>query len=49
MSTVKDPVCGMEIDPETAAASEAYRGTTHSFCSEACHERFVATPERFVA
>jgi Cu+-exporting ATPase len=49
MSTVKDPVCGMEIDPETAAASEAYRGTTYSFCSEACHERFVATPERFVA
>jgi Cu+-exporting ATPase len=49
MATVKDPVCGMEIDPATAAASETYEGTTYHFCSQSCHERFVAAPERFAA
>jgi Cu+-exporting ATPase len=48
-ATVRDPVCGMDIDPATAAASAEHRGTTYSFCSASCHERFVADPERFVA
>jgi Cu+-exporting ATPase len=48
-TTVKDPVCGMEIDPATAAASEEYEGTTYYFCSHGCHERFVANPQQFVA
>jgi Cu+-exporting ATPase len=49
METVKDPVCGMEIDPATAAASEEHEGTTYHFCSEACHQKFIATPEQFVS
>ena len=49
MATVKDMVCGMEIDPDTAAASEEYQGTRYYFCSENCHDRFVAEPERFAA
>jgi Cu+-exporting ATPase len=49
MATVKDPVCGMEIDPATAAASEEYEGTTYYFCSMSCHDRFVAEPEKFAA
>jgi P-type Cu+ transporter len=49
MATVKDPVCGMEIDPTMAAASEEYGGETYYFCSENCHQQFVATPERFAA
>jgi Cu+-exporting ATPase len=49
METVKDPVCGMEIDPGTAAASEEHEGTTYYFCSEACHQKFIATPEQFVS
>jgi Cu+-exporting ATPase len=49
MATVKDPVCGMEIDPATAAASEEYEGTTYYFCSQGCHDQFVAEPRRFVA
>lgn len=49
MATVKDPVCGMEIDPADAAASEEYQGTTYHFCSRACHDTFVAEPERFAA
>jgi Cu+-exporting ATPase len=49
MATVKDPVCGMDIDPATAATSEEYEGKTYYFCSENCHRQFVATPERFAA
>jgi Cu+-exporting ATPase len=49
MATVKDPVCGMDIDPATAAASEEHEGITYHFCSESCHQRFVAAPERFAA
>jgi Cu+-exporting ATPase len=49
MVTVKDPVCGMEIDPATAAASEEYRGTTYYFCSQGCHDTFMAEPEKYAA
>jgi Cu+-exporting ATPase len=47
METVKDPVCGMQIDPATAAASAGHDGATYYFCSESCHERFVAAPDQF--
>jgi Cu+-exporting ATPase len=47
MATVTDPVCGMEIDSATAAASEEYGGKTYYFCSEGCYQRFVAAPEQY--
>jgi Cu+-exporting ATPase len=47
VATVRDPVCGMDIDPAAAAGSEEHDGKAYSFCSESCHRRFVATPERF--
>jgi P-type Cu+ transporter len=49
MPAVEDPVCGMEIDPATAAASEEWQGTTYYFCSAACHQRFVAAPEQYAS
>jgi Cu+-exporting ATPase len=47
MATVKDPVCGMEIDPSSAAASEEHEGQTFSFCSQACRQAFVADPDAY--
>ena len=51
MAMVTDPVCGMEIDTAAAAAaaaaSEEYQGKTYYFCSEGCHQRFVAAPEQY--
>jgi Cu+-exporting ATPase len=47
MATVRDTVCGMDIDPATAAASEEYEGTTYYFCSAGCHEQFKADPARY--
>jgi Cu+-exporting ATPase len=49
METVRDPVCGMNIDPATAAATVEHDGQTYYFCSEACHQQFVADPEKFAA
>ena len=49
MATVKDPVCGMDIDPKNAAATEEYQGKTYHFCSAACHDKFKAEPQKYVA
>ena len=42
MPQVKDPVCGMMIDSNSAAASSAPQGMTHYFCSAACKQKFDA-------
>jgi len=47
MAKVKDPVCDMELDSAAAAASEEYNGKTYYFCSDACQQRFVASPLHF--
>ncbi len=48
MATVKDPVCGMDIDPNNAVATEEYQGMTYHFCSAACNDKFKAEPEKYV-
>src|SRR6266446_10914688 len=45
---VKDPVCGMTVDPRSAAGFYEYRRQTYFFCSVGCRERFKADPERFL-
>ena len=42
-----DPVCGMQVKTADAAASSTYRGSTFSFCSDRCSEKFEADPVRF--
>ena len=44
---VKDPVCGMEVDPQQARADGLtfdVAGVTHFFCSEACKQQFQQDP-----
>lgn len=45
--TVKDPVCGMEIRREDAVATEEHEGRTFHFCSQGCHDTFVADPHSY--
>jgi Cu+-exporting ATPase len=45
---VLDPVCGMTIDPATAAGTWDYKGTRYYFCHPSCLERFKADPEQFL-
>ncbi len=45
---VKDPVCGMEIDPKTAAGKSEYQGQTYYFCSAGCKKAFDKDPQKYV-
>ena len=47
-SGVKDPVCGMTVDPATAAHRADHDGETYYFCSAGCREKFVADPARYL-
>ncbi|MGI0054046.1 MAG: YHS domain-containing protein [Thermoplasmata archaeon] len=40
MAAVKDPVCGMMVDPERAPARGTYDGVTLYFCALACQAAF---------
>jgi Cu+-exporting ATPase len=42
-----DPVCGMEVTPETAAESAEYEGQIFYFCSSSCCEQFENNPEKY--
>ncbi len=46
--SVKDPVCGMDVDPAAAAGSFDFDGQTYSFCSKGCMEKFRTDPARFL-
>jgi P-type Cu+ transporter len=45
----KDPVCGMNVDPQKAAKAVQHAEKTYYFCSARCTERFSADPEKFLA
>ncbi|MBS2132160.1 YHS domain-containing protein (plasmid) [Burkholderia thailandensis] len=44
----KDPVCGMQIDTQQAAATEVVGDQTYYFCSASCHDKFRASPDKYV-
>ena len=44
-----DPVCGMTVDPEQAAAQRVHSGTVYSFCSTGCERKFTEDPARYAA
>ena len=46
---VKDPVCGMAVDPVSAKHKAEHGGSTYHFCSAGCRDKFVAEPARFLA
>ena len=48
MAQVKDPVCGMMIEAETANSTSTYQGKTYYFCSPGCKTAFERDPEKYV-
>jgi P-type Cu+ transporter len=40
-----DPICGMSVDPDTAAATAEHDGTVYAFCSTTCRTQFTTDPE----
>ncbi|MBP6216881.1 MAG: YHS domain-containing protein, partial [Luteimonas sp.] len=47
--TVKDPVCGMNVDPKTSPHHAVNAGTTYHFCSAGCRTKFVADAGKYLA
>lgn len=47
MSQFKDPVCGMMVDTESAAASMMYGSERVYFCSDQCRAAFQGDPARY--
>ena len=45
----KDPVCGMQVNEQSAAAKSEYQGKTYYFCSPACKSTFDKNPEKYAA
>jgi P-type Cu+ transporter len=45
---LRDPVCGMVVDPLTAPYRVETNDTTALFCSESCRKAFLAEPDRFL-
>ncbi len=49
MAEVKDVVCDMILDSDTATARSTYQGQTYYFCTEACRDQFESNPAYYVS
>jgi Cu+-exporting ATPase len=45
---VKDPVCGMIVDPTATQHRASHEGQDYHFCSAGCRSKFVASPEIYL-
>ena len=45
---VKDPVCGMMVDPHATQHKAEHDGRPYYFCSAGCRAKFLAEPERYL-
>ncbi len=46
---VRDPVCGMNVDPNHAAGSYSHNGEVYHFCGIGCLQKFKADPDKYLA
>ncbi|MER9235714.1 heavy metal translocating P-type ATPase [Mesorhizobium sp. M0622] len=47
-AVVRDPVCGMTVDPAAGKPTAEHGGHRYHFCSESCRAKFVAEPEKYL-
>ncbi len=45
---VKDPVCGMSVNPSAAQHASEHAGLTYYFCCAHCAEKFRVAPEKYL-
>jgi YHS domain-containing protein len=43
-----DPICGMQVDENTAQYKTEYKGNTYYFCAPGCKKIFDAEPEKYL-
>ncbi len=46
--TVRDPVCGMSVNPHAAKHRAIHDGHPYYFCSARCREKFTAAPAKYL-
>ena len=46
---VRDPVCGMTVDPEAGKPTAEHEGHLYHFCSEGCRDNFLAGPDAYLS
>jgi YHS domain-containing protein len=44
---VVDPVCGMTVNADTAAAKTSHNGVQFYFCAQGCKQAFEANPKKY--
>ena len=47
-TTVKDPVCGMDVEVASEVARSDYKGHTYYFCADVCKGKFDHAPEQYL-
>src|SRR5437016_2728837 len=48
-TAVKDPVCGMTVNPASAEHRAEFKGKSYYFCCSGCADKFKADPEKCLA
>lgn len=48
MITMFDPVCGMQVDGQSAPYTANFLEMCYCFCSRECQEEFLSHPERYL-
>jgi Cu+-exporting ATPase len=48
-TSAKDPVCGMDVSLDAGKPTGEHAGTVYHFCSQKCHDKFVANPQRYLS
>jgi len=43
-----DPVCGMQVEEDKAAATAEHEGKQYYFCSKGCQETFTGNPKLYI-
>jgi Cu+-exporting ATPase len=47
-AVLRDPVCGMTVDPAAGKPTSQHGGTLYHFCSEGCRKKFQASPDSYL-
>lgn len=45
----KDPVCGMDIDPNSSKYKADHQGKPYSFCCQQCLNKFKQNPNQYTS
>ena len=48
-AVLRDPVCGMTVDPAAGKPSLEHGGHRYHFCSASCRDKFQAAPDTYVS